>query len=105
MPQRLDTGQHRIVPVLGVGIDADLEPRQSSELSPTQSLAKCVILSARPNDGRDSRADQVGCLAANQVDHLVVELDAQDLAACRIGDCVLVARAQVVITTGNGELW
>ena len=47
----------------------------------------------------------MGCLAANQVDHLVVELDAQDLAACRIGDCVLVARAQVVVATDHGELW
>ena len=105
MPQRFDTRQHRVVPALSVRIDADLEPCQSGELSLTQSLAKCVILSARPNDRRDSRADHVGCLAANQVDHLVVELDAQDLAACRIGDCVLVARAQVVVATDHGELW
>ena len=47
----------------------------------------------------------MGCFAANQVNHLVVELDAQDLAASRIGDCVLVARAQVVIATDHGELW
>ena len=47
----------------------------------------------------------MGSLAANQVDHLVVEFDAEDLAACRIGDCVLVARAQVVVTTDNCELW
>ena len=46
----------------------------------------------------------MGCLAANQVHHLVVELDAKDLAACRIGDCVLVARAQVVVTIDNREL-
>ena len=46
----------------------------------------------------------MSCLAANQVDHLVVELDAEELAACRICDCVLVARAQVVVTTDHGEL-
>ena len=47
----------------------------------------------------------MSCLTANQVNHLVVELDAQDLAASRICDCVLVARAQVVVTTDNCELW
>ena len=47
----------------------------------------------------------MGCLAANQVDHLVIEFDTEDLAACRIGDCVLVARAQVVVATDHGELW
>ena len=47
----------------------------------------------------------MGCLAANQVNYLVVELDAKELAACRIGHCVLEARAQVVVATDNGELW
>ena len=47
----------------------------------------------------------MGCLAANQVDHFVVELDAEELAACRICDRVLVARAQVVVATDNGEFW
>ena len=47
----------------------------------------------------------MSCLAANQVDHLVVELDAQDLAAGRIGDCVLITRAQDVVATLDSELW
>ena len=47
----------------------------------------------------------MSCLAANQVDHLVVELDAQDLAAGRIGDCVLITRAQAVVATLDSELW
>ena len=46
----------------------------------------------------------MSCFAANQVNHLVVELDAKDLAASRICDCVLVARAQVVVTIDNREL-
>ena len=47
----------------------------------------------------------MGCFAAYQVNHLVVELDAKDLAASRICDCVLIARAQVVVATDNCELW
>ena len=47
----------------------------------------------------------MGSLAANQVDHLVVEFDAEDLAASLICDCVLIARAQVVFATDHGELW
>ena len=46
----------------------------------------------------------MGCFAANQVNHFVVELDAENLATCLISHCVLVARAQVVVTTDHGEL-
>ena len=47
----------------------------------------------------------MSCFAAYQVNHLVVELDAKDLAASRICDCVLIARAQVVVAADDCELW
>ena len=46
----------------------------------------------------------MSCFAAYQVNHLVVELDVKDLAASRICDCVLVARAQDVVAFFNREL-
>ena len=46
----------------------------------------------------------MGCFAAYQVNHLVVELDAKDPTASRICDCILVARAQVVVAFENREL-
>ena len=47
----------------------------------------------------------MGSLTTYEVHHLVVEFDAEDLAASLVCDCVLIARAQVVFATDHGELW
>ena len=71
----------------------------------TQSIIESVFRTAGANDCRDARADQEGRFPAYQVDHLVIEFDAKDLATCGILDRVLIARAQVVVAADDCELW
>ena len=92
--------RHSVRTVLldGIFADAHFEPGKSSLFSMTDALVEHCELPLASKNSSTSASNSVCSIPGHKVDHLIVELNDQDLVIVSVFDFVLKARVKDVVT-------
>ena len=83
---------------------ADLQPSEPVKLSIPDPFHEARSLGGATQYDWHSRTDQVIAISANQIKHLIIDFDGQQLFTILVGGNILVAGIEVVVSTHNFKI-